>query len=117
MTALTASEFFHDLFDRRQPLLQLCAPALRRHLLENRGRQKLTIRALEHCCDFLQLALETLSGWHELRDDVSQRLARDMIRAGEKRRPPGAADHPLDVRARQLPALRNRRNVLGRDAR
>ena len=41
---------------------------------------------------------------------------RDVILAGEQRLAPGAADHAFDVGAGQMSSLRNRRDVLGRDA-
>ena len=95
----------------------LPAPALGRHLLENRRRQELTVRALERRRGLLQLALEPLRRRHERGDDAGQRLARHVIGAAQQRRAPGAANHAFDVGSRQLPALRNRRHVLDRQPR
>ena len=50
-------------------------------------------------------------------DDVGERLLRDVVLPGEQRLAPRAADHAFDVGARQMSPLRNRRDVLGRDAR
>src|SRR5712692_10368138 len=68
-----------DLLERRQPGLELLTPAVGRHLLENRCRQKLPVGAFEHRRDLLQFPLETLGGRHELRDDLRQRLAGDAV--------------------------------------
>src|SRR3984893_18595945 len=97
-------EFPHYLLDGREPRPPVRAPALGRHLLENRWRQKLPVRALEDRRRFLQLPLQPLGGRQELGDDLGQRLARDVIGTGEQRRTPRPAPQALDVRTRQLAA-------------